>query len=200
MKEFPKNRRQMSEKIDRMLHMHSPTPVLKPEVSYQPTPWLAGGILWRVQEVSWDDRAAMFIMGHLATGTIVKLDGSSAPIHHFNQSVSLQIAKKSHALAYAKFFGDFVHGAEGAFRIIQDDFDLLACNGGDQFNWNQHDELLSKTKIKSCKKGWMLKTNVLYGTALFQAKFLIQKNGLLEMLDDKPLIDDISVNSAIVLV
>lgn len=197
---FSQSRRQMGEKIEQLLHQHSPTPILKTEITYQPTPWLEGGILWRIRDIGWDQCAVMFMLGHLPSRIMVRLDGSSQPIHQFNQRVSLQIKKKSHALSYAKFFGDFVHGEAGAFRIVEDTFDLLTCETRGQAISEKYGELLGKTKIKSCKKGWKLKTNVLYGATLFKAKFQIHPGGMLEMLDDKLLADGIPASSLLKLI
>ena len=75
MDSFSQSRRQMGEKIEQLLHQHSPTPILKTEITYQPTPWLEGGILWRIRDIGWDQCAVMFMLGHLPSRIMVRLDG-----------------------------------------------------------------------------------------------------------------------------
>lgn len=125
----------------------------------------------------------------------VYLDGSSAPIHDMNEFGNIKITEET-AAEYVYFFGFFVHGEDGPFFIIENaDFPAID---------KKKIDFLALKKIKdSCKKlqlvkitdeGWFeLTGTVLFGNALFGVKFLVTPNGMIEMIDDEPLIAEIPV-------
>ena len=95
---------------------------------------------------------------------------------------------------YVYFFCFFVHGADGPFFII-DNADFPAINK------KKTDFLLLKRIKDACKTLELSKTtdegvfilsgSVLYGNALFGVQFAVTSNGMVEMIDDEPLVGDI---------
>lgn len=125
----------------------------------------------------------------------VYLDGSSAPIHDMNENVQIAVSAEN-VTDYVRFFGFFVHGDKGPFFIVENaDFPA--------FDRKKIDFLILKKIKDSCKKlelsevsdnGFMtVSGTVLYGNGLFNAKFAVTLNGMIEMIDDDPIMDDIAV-------
>ncbi|NBE07758.1 hypothetical protein [Paragemmobacter ruber] len=117
------------------------------------------------------------------------LDGTSPPIHDLNES-NPPILTKATALEYLAFFCFFVRGAEGPFLIVdRPDLGFLppsadrsvlrslfrppALHGRDDFG------------------NWRASSVVFYGDCVFFANFHIHLNGMIEMIEDQPLVQDL---------
>lgn len=124
---------------------------------------------------------------------IVHLDGTSKPVHDMNEVADITLTSENVA-DYVYFFCFFVHGADGPFFVIENaDFPAIDKKKAD---------FLVLKKIKDACKSLELSTitdegvfilsgTVLYGNALFGVQFAVTFNGLIEMIDDEPLVGDI---------
>ena len=128
-------------------------------------------------------------------GKMFLLDGSSAPIHEANEADPIRVTEEN-ALEYLRFFCYFVHGDEGPFFIIED------------INHPAIDTAKMEDGMRKTIEGALLpasfegKTDdgtfeasgmVLYGNALFSARFAMSENGMIEMIDDDPIAADLPV-------
>lgn len=129
--------------------------------------------------------------------TLVFFDGSSPMIHEFNAHNKLKLKTKKQAIQYLKFFCAFVHGEEGAFNVVseldtardrlldQEEFPAIA----DSYTPSE----VNKEEKNDENKLWRINTHVLYSNAFFKAIFSIHKTGMVEMLDDEPIIADLPI-------
>ncbi len=125
----------------------------------------------------------------------VYLDGSSDPIHSMNEFTKIALTEKS-VVDYVHFFGFFVNGEDGPFFIIED-------SNFPAIDRKKMDFLALKSIKDSCKTLKLVKISyngffelegtVLYGNALFAVVFAVTPNGLIEMIDDEPLVAEIPV-------
>lgn len=130
--------------------------------------------------------AGAFLFG--AEGVVI-LDGSSEPIHDLNDRLPLQLKTADAALDYARLFGSAVHGDEGRFQLISAATELSPYSREDP---SQFDELLSPPEALPEGDEWRVQTVVRYGRTLFRAKFRLQRNGLIEMLEDEMLLTELA--------
>ena len=150
--------------------------------------------LVRVDDTAWPSNTGPFWF--LAKqGKMFLLDGSSAPIHDANEADPILVTEEN-ALEYLRFFCYFVHGDEGPFLIVED----INHPGLDT---SKMDEGTRKTiegailpasfEGKTEDGTYEASAMVLYGNALFSARFSISENGMIEMIDDEPIAADLPV-------
>ena len=125
------------------------------------------------------------------------LDGESTGVHAHN-SVHLALKEDAGlADAYLRFFTTAIRGEEGPFRIVESIDDFEPFEQIVPAARPRLPELLSPIKRLEDEDGcWVRKACVLYGGHLFEARFRIQRSGMVEMLDDKPLFTDAVTGSA----
>lgn len=126
------------------------------------------------------------------------LYGKSNPIHFMNEKIPITL-NSSNIGDYLDFFCYHVHGEEGAFKIIASEKDI---------EWNSTlkpdvKEQLTKEINKSLKEldytirqekdFWLTERIILYSNAIFKAKMKVFKSGMIEMLNDKPIMADLPV-------
>ncbi len=166
------------------------------KIEWRQLPFYKNVALVRVADSSWDKGIGPFWF--LAKqGQMFHLDGSSTPIHEANELAPVEITEEN-ALDYLRFFCYFVHGDEGPFLIIEDIED-------DAFDHSKMDDAMRKVIEGSIQpasyegkneKGEFQTTGmVLYGDALFAARFSMTENGLIEMTDDEPIAADLPVTN-----
>jgi hypothetical protein len=150
--------------------------------------------LVRVNDTAWPSGTGPFWF--LAKqGRMFLLDGSSAPIHDANEADPIKISD-ANSLEYLRFFCYFVHGDEGPFLIVES-LDHPALDKG------KLDESTKKViegairpaafEGKTAEGAFEASAMVLYGNALFSARFSMTENGMIEMIDDEPVAADLPV-------
>ncbi len=128
------------------------------------------------------------------------LDGTSPQIHQLNDELPIRLSKNN-VYDYLKFFCTFVHGDEGAFNIIDEI---------DQIHWldaaekNRLKPFILVVLDKECtgpeEKNedsnvfWSCRAFVKHSNMLFLTDFKINKSGMVEMLNDIPIITNLSTN------
>ncbi len=164
------------------------------KVEWRQLPFYKNIAMVRVSDRNWDKGVGPFWF--LAKqGQMFHLDGSSTPIHEANEAAPVSITEDN-ALDYLRFFCFFVHGDEGPFLIIEDIED-------NAFDHSKMDDSMRKVLEGSIQpasyegrneKGELQTTGmVLYGDAMFAARFSMTDNGLIEMTDDEPIAADLPV-------
>lgn len=164
------------------------------KVEWRQLPFYKSIGLVRVSDSNWPPGVGPFWF--LAKqGQMFHLDGSSTPIHEANEAGPVEVTEEN-VLDYLRFFCFFVHGDEGPFLIVENFED-------DALDHAKMDDAMKKVLQGSLQpaayegkneKGELQASGmVLYGDALFAARFSMTENGLIEMVDDEPIAGDLPV-------
>lgn len=169
--------------------------VITSETSYvtaQPLSWWAGVELITAYDPSWQEKHG----SENSTGVwlldqqLYRLDGTSPPIHTMNAKKPPTLDEKN-VLNYIKFFCYFVRGEEGPFAILESAQDSIFPEDAPE------DMLLqlprSTQLLKQDEKGFHCEALIWYAENLFLANFLVRENGMVEMIDDEPLVGGLGV-------
>ena len=163
-------------------------------VEWAQIPFYTTIALVRVNDTSWPPNTGPFWF--LAKqGRMFLLDGSSAPIHDANEADPITVTEAK-ALEYLKFFCYFVHGDEGPFLIVEDlNHQALDKSKLDDATRKVIEGALRPAAFEGKTDEGNLEASamVLYGNALFSARFSISPNGMIEMIDDEPVAADLPV-------
>lgn len=164
------------------------------KVEWGQLPFYSNIALVRVSDTSWGADIGPFWF--LAKqGQMFHLDGTSAPIHDANEAGPIKL-NEDNVLDYLRFFCFFVHGDEGPFLILENINDPAI----------DHDRMDDATRKvvegsimpasfegKDDKGQYIASALVLYGDALFSARFALTDDGMIEMTDDDPIAGDLPV-------
>lgn len=139
-------------------------------------------------------------------GQLFRLNGTSPPIHEVNARAPIRLTDED-AGYYLSFFCLFVQGEEGPFYIIHDLADELlpAGAGSPQTAGKPRGRTLGdifrrpKYLGKSDTGSWRFSAMVYYSNAIFLTDFEVQPLGMVEMVDDQPLITDLSLRMPVYL-
>ncbi len=163
-------------------------------VSWCQLPFYTTIALVKVDDSAWPSNTGPFWF--LAKqGRMFLLDGSSAPIHDANEADPIKVTE-ANALDYLRFFCYFVHGDEGPFLIVED----INHQALDQTKLEAATRSVIEGAVRPAAfegrtpEGAMeASAMVLYGNALFSARFSMTENGMIEMIDDEPVAADLPV-------
>ena len=128
-------------------------------------------------------------------GRMFLLDGSSAPIHDANEADPIKVSEQN-ALEYLRFFCYFVHGDEGPFLIVEDiNHPAIDKARLDDAKRRVIEDAIRPAAFEGRSAAGALEASamVLYGNALFSARFSMTENGMIEMIDDEPVAADLPV-------
>lgn len=128
-------------------------------------------------------------------GRMFLLDGSSGPIHEANEADPIMVTE-TNALEYLKFFCYFVHGDEGPFLIVENiNHPALDTSKLEDATRKVIEDALRPCAFegKTDEGNFEASAMVLYGNALFAARFSMSQNGMIEMIDDEPIAADLPV-------
>jgi len=150
--------------------------------------------LVRVDDTAWAPNTGPFWF--LAKqGRMFLLDGSSAPIHDANEADPIKVSE-ANSLDYLRFFCYFVHGDEGPFLIVEDiNHAALDTAKLDDSTRKVIEGAIRPAAFegKTPEGAYEASAMVLYGNALFSARFSMTENGMIEMIDDEPVAADLPV-------
>lgn len=161
-------------------------------IRFAPLPFYKYFSLLEIDDSTWPRTAGplWFVGNH---SFLRHLDGSSAPIHDANQLGAVSITAEN-AAGYMEFFCFFVHGDEGPFFVVERGdhpvFDTTRLTA------EQADQIAGFVKparyLGTTESGiHEISATILYGNALFDARFAVTGIGMIEMIDDEPLMADI---------
>lgn len=112
-------------------------------------------------------------------GPAVFLNGTSNPVHEFNLIGGLDLSTADKAASYLRFFCAVIWGEQGAFRIVEFGSDLPS--GASQ----QVRDAVHPLSVQPHARGWITRATFLYGDQVAEADFVIERTGLVEMLQDE---------------
>lgn len=123
-----------------------------------------------------------------AMPSLLHLDGSSPPLHELNSKGVLLLDTQQQALEYLIFFCANVWGSEGGFWVCSNPADLPWKDSAPGQRASI-DALVTPPTCEASLETWKAEATILYSRRLFKAKFTIQRNGMVGMEDDQPLVE-----------
>lgn len=164
-------------------------------VEAQPLSWWDGVELIIARDPEWEARHGIknCAGAWLRDEHLHRLDGTSPPIHAMNAKVSPAFNEQN-VLSYLGFFCYFVHGKEEGepFAIVQSADDPIVPN-------NASEDMLALMPrpaqiLGQDEKGYHCEALVWYSTALFLSNFIVRESGMVEMIDDEVLANEIGAH------
>lgn len=163
------------------------------EVKWRPLPFYDQVVLIRLKDESWDPpHLQIFYLAN--QGQLTRLDGTSPPIHMVNAEAPIKITDDN-VLDYMRFFCYFVRGEEGPFLIAEHADDPALPQNVDEKTQRVIEGVLREASYEGRDENdfWLCDAVVFYDESLFLAKFAIQPSGMIEMLEDHDLAENLGV-------
>ncbi|MCB9963680.1 MAG: hypothetical protein H6855_06345 [Rhodospirillales bacterium] len=162
------------------------------QVHWRSLPFYNGLAMIRVVDSLWPNKK-LRIYYLTEQGNLYRLNGTSPPIHEVNAKGFINVTEEN-VLEYLRFFCFFVRGEEGPFLISEDINDPLLPEM-DQATRNAFENVLRPASYEGRdeKGNFRCDAIVFYSNALFIANFSIEPTGMIQMLDDEPVLPDIPV-------
>ncbi|MEM0935158.1 MAG: ankyrin repeat domain-containing protein [Pseudomonadota bacterium] len=123
---------------------------------------------------------------------LFEVDGKSPQIHQFNSSNKLRLKDEEDARTYLSFFCNAVHGDAGPFKIITKVEDIASDSAlPTSLRRDIHKSLENDAIFSEANNTWWARQTLLYSHSIFESAFRIQSSGMVEMLEDKPIVTDL---------
>lgn len=107
----------------------------------------------------------------------ILLNGTSAPVHYFNEATPLLLSTPAQRASYLRFFCEYVHGKNGSFHILENVAELLSSPPNLRVQTVQDHDPGPNGELR-------LSANLLYGDIVIRAVFELTPNGELSMLEE----------------
>ena len=170
-----------------------PTSPETTEIHWRTLPFYKKVALVRLRDPNWDS-ADLTLYFLTYKGELTRLDGSSPPIHNINSEAPIAL-DENNILDYLRFFCYFVRGDEGPFLVSETMDDPAMPKDLDETTSKAIEGVLRPATYegRNAEGHYMCDAIVFYSNALFLANFAIQPSGMIEMLEDDPLVTDLPV-------
>ena len=121
-------------------------------------------------------------------GRFYRLNGSSPPIHALNERTRPRLEAAT-VLPYLRFFCFFVRGERGPFAVL----DRFAGPLLPEANRDAVGDRIVPAEVlgRDAAGSWQIAALVHYGDALFASRFAVAPSGMVEMVADKPIVEDL---------
>jgi len=167
-------------------------------IDRRPLDWWPGHDLITASDPGWGPTIAAWVLKD--GGRLVRLDGTSPPIHTLNNAVN-PILTRENAIAYVGFFCTFVHGDAGPFATIGSLEDGILPPELDRdkiAEFIRAPQILKEEPVAENEDriSFHVETLVYYADAVFVSNFLLHPTGMVEMLEDEPLANDLGATIA----
>jgi hypothetical protein len=138
----------------------------------------------------------------LAPDGATYIDGNSSRIHHYNGHGRLTVDTLQQAEDYLRFFCGAVQGEEGPFTVTESVDELLRRikpgtppveAGKIPAIRSVVSKFIGSSQEAETKVIWECDAIINYSNALFAAKLQIQFGGMIEMVEDEPLMENLPV-------
>lgn len=145
----------------------------------------------RVKDPDWSPEN-LFIYYLILDGKLFRLNGTSPAIHEVNRQAPVRI-DEGNCLDYLEFFCFFVRGEEGPFLIAQSIGDTYVPKPLDPPVRMDLSRAIRPAVIKEkdTEGNILVEATVYYSNAVFLAEFKIMPSGMVEMMDDEPILSDL---------
>lgn len=163
------------------------------QVQWRPMPFYEQVVLIRLRDENWDP-AHLQIFYLANQGQLTRLDGTSPPIHMVNAESPVKITDEN-VLDYLRFFCYFVRGEEGPFLISENADDPAMPQNVDDKTRRAIEGVVREATYEGRDSNdfWLCEAVVFYDDSLFLAKFAVQPSGMVEMLEDHDLAENLGV-------
>lgn len=163
------------------------------QVHWRMLPFYESVALIRVKDPGWVGKN-LYIYYLTDQGNLFRLNGTSPPIHEVNAKAPIKI-NESNVLDYLRFFCFFVRGEEGPFYVSESMDDPNMPKEMDDTTRSVIEGTIRPASFEGMNEQghFLCDAVVFYSNALFIANFAIQPSGMIEMLDDEPIIADLPV-------
>lgn len=163
------------------------------KVEWRTLPFYESVALIRVKDPAWVD-PNLYIYYLTDQGNLFRLNGTSPPIHEVNAKAPIKLNEQN-VLDYLRFFCFFVRGEEGPFYVIETMDDPNVPQEMDDGVRSTISGIIEEAEFMGAddKNNYLCKAVVFYSNALFIANFAVQPSGMIEMLDDEPMVSDLPV-------
>lgn len=163
------------------------------QVQWRMLPFYETVALVQVKDPAWPNKD-MFIYYLTDQGNLYRLNGTSPPIHEVNAKAPIKVTEEN-VLDYLRFFCFYVRGEEGPFYIAEDMDDPNMPQDMDDATRSVIEGSIRPATYegKNDQGHFLCNAVVFYSNALFTADFAVQPSGMIEMLDDEPIVADLPV-------
>ncbi|MCC7305231.1 MAG: hypothetical protein IT558_03115 [Alphaproteobacteria bacterium] len=163
------------------------------QVHWRMLPFYETVALIRVKDPNWVSRK-MYIYYLTDQGNLFRLNGTSPPIHEVNAKAPIKV-NENNVLDYLRFFCFFVRGEEGPFYIAESMSDPNMPTEMDDTTRSVIEGTVRPCTFEGMNEQghFLCQAVVFYSNALFTANFAVQPTGMIEMLDDEPIVGDLPV-------
>lgn len=148
--------------------------------------------LVRVKSPSWNPAVTVYCLEY--EDRLYQLDGTSPPIHDINSRSKISL-NSTNVLDYLRFFCFFVRADEGPF-IIAEGLSQTEIPAGltpeERSRLRQVLRPASYNGYVRSKQTFHAMASVYYSNAIFLCDFEIKKSGLVLMIDDLPVVEELS--------
>ena len=162
------------------------------EVHWRQLPFYQNVALVRLRDTNWDpSNLCVYYLTH--KGELTRLDGTSPPIHMTNAEAPIKVTDDN-VLDYLRFFCFFVRGEEGPF-LVSETMDTYGMPQDlDEGTRRAIEGVLRPASYegKNDDGHFLCDAIVYYSNALFLSNFAIQPSGMIEMMEDDPLVTDLT--------
>jgi hypothetical protein len=161
------------------------------QVHWRTLPFYETVALIRVRDPNWVNKK-LNIYYLTDQGNLFRLNGTSPPIHEVNAKAPVKI-NESNVLEYLRFFCFFVRGEEGPFYIAESITDPNMPKDMDDATRSTIEGIVRPATFDGINEQghFLCEAVVFYSNALFTATFGIQPTGMIEMMDDQPIVADL---------
>jgi len=163
------------------------------DVHWRQLPFYKNVALVRLRDTSWDP-SNLNVFYLTKKGELTRLDGTSPPIHMTNAEAPIKVTEDN-VLDYLRFFCFFVRGEEGPF-LISETSDTYGLPKDMDDTTRKAVEGVMRPASYEGKNGdghYLCDAIVFYSNALFLSNFAVQPSGMIEMMEDDPLVTDLPV-------
>lgn len=124
---------------------------------------------------------------------VVKLDGTKEPILETCKKDSISLTKNN-VITYVKFFLDNVKAEEGSFQIIESTDDItFSEKATPKEKTTLNKNILPTEAISTTENAFNIMTSLIYARCLYHATLKINKNGTVDIADEKPVLTDLPI-------
>ena len=143
------------------------------------------------------DQAPLFAFLVTNGTNVYRLSGKSPAIHEANATTPIVLDRPEKVAAYIRLFTHYVNADEGSFSIVENTSDIPFAATAQREEYDRAQAVMRPFAVwrhPEKPELWQSSGTVYYGRALFHAIFEVQQTGMIEMVNDNPVITDLEAS------
>jgi hypothetical protein len=146
--------------------------------------------LLRLSDADWKERLFIYFVDD--GKDLIRLNGTSAPIHDINARAPILLDEKN-ILDYVRFFCFFVRGEEGPFLILEslDQPEIQPIANKSDLAMLEQNAYPSRFNGMDGDGNYLVTSMVWYGTEIAAARYKIGPDGIIDIIEDEILLTDL---------